>query len=143
MPAELAQHVIDGTNLIYFEWELTGDKLIRWRYLDDVVRMLFVERGPLLREYFPSLQWVARNRTNLLHSVTEVKQLDRSRFSFARKSTVGLNGLELDFLVNWLETDRFPGGFQSLLITNQVPIQSKLIRRPQRSSSTNDIQIQK
>lgn len=121
MPPELLAHVRDGTNMIYFDWELTGGRLVHWRYLDDVYRLAFDNHGPRLGNT-PSLEWVARNLTNLSHSVTELRIAAPDRLAFARKSTVGLTALEIDLLANWLELPEFPCGLRTLMATNPVPI---------------------
>ena len=127
MPPELAGHIIQETNLIYYDWELTGEKLIHWRYLDDLSRLIFDVRGPLLRQESDSVQWMARNQTNLSLCVTEMKLVQTNRLAFARKSLIGLSALEIELLANWLETPEFPSGFQTLLVTNPLPVDVKRI----------------
>jgi hypothetical protein len=138
MPDELARHVLEGTNLVYFEWEITGQKVVHCRYLEDVCRLLFDERGPLLREEMASLQWLSCNLTNLSHCVSELRLENPGRLVFMRKSTVGLNALEIGALANLLEAPEFPYNFRSLLITNQLPVETPKVRRPNRpAGSTN------
>jgi hypothetical protein len=54
--------------------------------------------------------------------VTEVRLTGPSRLTFARKSTTGLTGLELDLLANWIERPDFPKGLTSLMATNPTPV---------------------
>jgi hypothetical protein len=120
MPPELAAHVLEASNLVYFNWELAGPMLVHWRYLDDVYRIVFDNQGPRLSGT-ASLQWCATNITNLFHAVTEVRLEQPNHLSFVRKSTVGLNSLELDALLNWLEMPQFPRGLGHLMDTNPAP----------------------
>lgn len=121
VPPELLNHILNGTNLVYFDWEITGRRLQHWRYLDDVYRIVFDAHGPLLLFDSPSLQWMAANLTNLSHSVTELKTEGPNRLAFARKSSVGCTALELNLLANWLGMPTFPSDLSSILKTNGAP----------------------
>ena len=121
MPPELVSHVTEGTNLVYFDWEITGRRLQHVRYLDDTYRIVFDKHGPLLTDAV-SLDWIQANLANLAHSTTEIRLADENRLSFARKSTIGLTATEIDFLANWLEQPAFPGGFLTCMATNPTPV---------------------
>jgi hypothetical protein len=73
--------------------------------------------------------------TNLSFSVTEVKQLDAHRLNFARRSTLGLSGLELDLLANWIELPQFPRGLTSLMATNPTPVIRRTRPNPAQTNS--------
>jgi len=121
IPGELAQHIIEGTNAVYFDWEITGRRLSDWRYADDVYRIVFdADHAPRLKPDCASLRWVANVSTNLSHSVTELKLVDAHRCGFARKSSLGLTALELDILFDWFESPEFPGGFRKVLVPDQT-----------------------
>ena len=124
MPGELAQHIQSITNLIYFDWEETGQRIIHWRYFDDAARILFDDRGPRLTKTL-ALDWIACCATNLSYSTTELRVEGACRISFARKSAMGFSALELNFLANWAETADFPGGIHNLAITNALPVAPK------------------
>jgi hypothetical protein len=121
MPPELLEHIVQQTNLVYFDMEFTGKRIVHWRYLDDVYRIMSDAHGPRLG-YTASLDWIATNLDNLSYAVTEVKAADTKRLTFARKSTVGLSALELDLLANWIELPEFPDGLSTLLATNPTPL---------------------
>ena len=67
------------------------------------------------------MNWMLKNITNLSHSVTELRQLNPNQLELTRKSTLGLNAVELDILFNWIEMDDFPGGLSTLWKTNPAP----------------------
>jgi hypothetical protein len=121
MPPEFLNHMLEGTNLVAYDWELTGQRLPHWRYLDDVYRILFDLHGPRLSDT-RSLDWIAANLSNLSFAVTEVRETDNHHVSFARKSTVGLTALEINMLANWVELPNFPKGLSTLMATNPTPI---------------------
>ncbi len=122
LPATLNERIANETNLLALAWEFTGERLSLWRYFDDASRMTFdATHRPRLNRYMASIEWVANVRTNLEHSITEVRLADPARLTFARKATVGLTGWEINVLANWLELPQFPAGFQTLFATNSTP----------------------
>jgi hypothetical protein len=121
MSPEMANYIAQQTNLVCYEWEITGQRLIHWRFLDDVYRMAFDSHGPRLVDT-PSLAWFAHNVTNLMHSRTEIRQTGPTRLSIANRSTVGFNALQLNLAANWVELPQFPAGLGSILATNPVPM---------------------
>ncbi len=132
MPHELAQHIQDGTNLVYFDWEITGRRISDWRYADDVYHIIFDgDHAPRLRPDNLSLQWVANVSTNLSFSVTELRRLDARQLSFARKSSIGLTAFELDVLLDWLDSPEFPRGLEKVFIPDLTthPFRPRMHRR--------------
>jgi hypothetical protein len=121
MSPEMANYITQQTNLVCYEWEITGQRLIHWRFLDDVYRMAFDAHGPRLSDT-PSLAWFAHNVTNLMHSRTEIRQTGPNQLSIANRSRVGLNALQLNLAANWVELPQFPGGLGTILATNPVPM---------------------
>jgi len=127
MPPELRDHILEATNLAYFNWEVTGEMLLYWRYLDDVYRIAFDNSGPRLSGT-ASLKWLAANTTNFSHTVTEARLEAPTLVSFVRKSTIGVNSLELEALANWLELPQFPLGLSQIIYTNPAPSYTQLIK---------------
>jgi hypothetical protein len=128
MPAEIAAHIMNATNLVFYDLENTGERLVHWRYLDDTWRILSdASHSPRLRAGQPSLDWIANCYSNLLYSTSEVRIETPRTLTFARKSTIGLTSLEIETLANWIEMPSFPLGFDSLWQTSSVP--SVIMRR--------------
>lgn len=122
MPVELANHILQATNLVYFDWEITGQRLIHWRYLDDVAHISFdTAHTPRLLPMSPNLLWVSDVSSNLSHCVTEMKINGAHELNLARKSSIGLTSLEIDFLANWVESAEFPHDILSVLRKSQTP----------------------
>ncbi|HSU52978.1 MAG TPA: hypothetical protein VLT36_02835 [Candidatus Dormibacteraeota bacterium] len=127
MPPELVNRLLGDTNLVCLDWEVTGDSVVHWRYLDDVYRIIFDRHGPRLTDT-ASLRWFDNNLTNLSVAITEARLSSPTQLTFARKSTVGFTGLELDLLANWLELPQFPAGLGTLLATNAAPLPKTKLR---------------
>ena len=131
LPRELHDHINQGTNLLFFDWEFARETLPQWRYLDDVSRMIFDgSHASRLRGSTNTFQWLHANVTNLSHSVTELRQLSPQQLVLTRRSTLGVNALELDILLNWIEMPEFPRGMSTLWRTNPAPF------RPVRLTNT-------
>jgi len=108
-PPELLGQVYPRTNLVYYDWEVTQERLIQWRYLDDLTHIAIgPNHKPNLRTESTSVQWLGNISTNLGNSVTEITFVDNNRLGLERKSTLGLTGCELEWLANWLESREFP-----------------------------------
>lgn len=126
LPIQLHQHIVQATNLIFIEWELTSHTLPQWRYLDDAARMIFDESHvSRLGAHRESINWLLATMTNLSHSVTELRASSPSQIVFTRKSTLGLNAVELDVLLNWIVLPEFPQGMSSFWRTNPIPFKPK------------------
>jgi hypothetical protein len=91
----------DHANLIYYDWEMTGMRLQQWRLLSA---MLWSR--PRNTDSLESLQL----KNNLLGhlgnkigaTVTEITHSAPNELSIVRKGPLGLTGLEIILLVNWL-----------------------------------------
>jgi len=125
LPRELHDHINQVTNLLFFDWEFASETLPQWRYLDDVSRMIFDgSHASRLRGSTNTFNWLLANVTNLSHSVTDLRQTAPNQLVLTRRSTLGVNAVELDILVNWIEMPDFPGGMSSLWRTNPAPFRS-------------------
>ncbi|HEX5220535.1 MAG TPA: hypothetical protein VFZ59_13275 [Verrucomicrobiae bacterium] len=123
LPRELHDHINQGTNLLFFDWEFASETLPQWRYLDDVSRMIFDgSHASRLRGSTNTFNWLITNVTNLSHSVTDLRQTASNQLVLTRRSTLGVNAVELDILVNWIEMPDFPRGMSSLWRTNPAPL---------------------
>jgi hypothetical protein len=127
IPGPLLERLSGETNLLALGWEFTDERLSQWRYFDDASRIILdAAHRARLNRFMAGIEWIVRVKTNLHHSLTELRLSDPARLSFARKSTVGLTALETDVLVNWLELPQFPAGFQTMFATNSEP---RVVRR--------------
>jgi hypothetical protein len=110
-PVELWRELETVTNLVYYDWEVTG------ACADGLVSMTQVARNVLGRARLTgsaSLAWLQALYKKLTVSGTAIKVLDRSHLSFARTSTIGLTGTDLQMLADWLESPTFPIGVKTI-----------------------------
>ncbi len=113
LPPELLAQLTSRTNLVYYDWEITGDRLRQWRQLDLVLSMLTPDKLPQLPGLTAGPKWLAAlspldEKTLLGNSVTEIFATTPQDFTLRRTSHLGLTGFELVALVKWLESPGFP-----------------------------------
>jgi hypothetical protein len=91
------------TNLVYYNWELTGKRLQEWEILSRMIsnRSLGKNKDAIYKsdietEWFSSLARLVGN------TVTEITRSAPNELSVTRKAPVGLSALELVSLANWL-----------------------------------------
>jgi hypothetical protein len=109
------QEALSRTNLLYHDWEMTGERIEQWLYLGQFAR--FVSHKAQLPSGSPGVLWLKAIAPKLGASITDITQTGPNQLSFNRKSAVGFTGLELNLLADWLESPQFPIG----LYTFQAP----------------------
>ena len=98
---------LDRTNLAYYDWEITGERL---RLLTQLSQLsLMVTRHRQFDVHSAACKWLARVGPTLGNTVTEITQTAPNELSFTRKAPGGLTAVELTALANWLEATNFPG----------------------------------
>jgi hypothetical protein len=100
------------TNLVYFDWELTGQRVEPWLFITQMTRSL-LHRSQLAMDS-AGANWLGNIKQRLGESKTEISQTAPNQLSFTRKSTIGLTAPELHLLVDWLESPQFPAANYSL-----------------------------
>lgn len=100
MPAELLAQ-LQKPNLAFFEWEITSESWPNWNVLAQYNQILLgrAPNEPNARAH----RWMSSLTNQLGNAVTQVERQSPTRFTFTRKSDVGLNGLELVALTRWLD----------------------------------------
>lgn len=109
LPAPI--NFIQHTNLIYYDWELTGQLLTARLALLQTARQ--IGRAPQMATDSASLNWLGVLIPRLGPSETIVNQTGSNELAFHRKSTLGLTAIELHLLADWFESPRFPRGLHS------------------------------
>jgi len=112
-PAELLQQVLGLTNLVFYDWELTGARSDRWFYIGQFVR--YASYREQMQPEFASMGWLKAAAPKLGNCGTRVTLMSPNQLSFVRTSTVGFTALELHLLADWLESPEFPHGLHSLV----------------------------
>ena len=123
LPPEMLQEIAGRTNLVYYDWELTGPRIESLLYVGQFFRM--VSHKAQLPST-ASLAWLNVATTNLGNCVTEIVQTGPEQLSFVRTSSCGFSAIELHLVADWLESPQFPQGFYTLL----APPPTKMKPRP-------------
>jgi hypothetical protein len=107
-PPELYAQLLGRTNLLYYDWEITQNRVEDWRQLFTIYSMLAAYKPPGTND--PALVWLAdTNMTRCLgNSVTEVTIDSPRELRLTRTSSLGLSGFELVTLGRWLDNPAFP-----------------------------------
>lgn len=111
--SRLLDRISASTNLVYYDWELTGSRIESCLYLGQALRV--VSHHAQLPLENAGLQWLRAIEPRLGPSTTTITRTGPNQLSFFRKSTVGFTGAELQLLADWLESPQFPSGLSSLL----------------------------
>ena len=106
-----AQTALSQTNLVYHDWEMTGQRIDQWIYMGQFARLIFHKAQ--LPSGSPGLAWLQAIEPKLGLSLTDVIQTGPGQLSFTRKSGLGLTGVELNLLADWLESPQFPSGLHT------------------------------
>jgi hypothetical protein len=123
-PEDLYRQFLNRTNLLYYDWELTDQRVMHGKQLYQLSSMMSHRAIPSTNT--PSQRWISAAGRRLGNSVTEVAQTGPREFTLTRKSHVGFTGFELATLSVWLDSPGFPYDFQLPAVkrytgTNQPP----------------------
>jgi hypothetical protein len=111
--AELLNTVLGDTNLVAYDWELTGPRIDQWLHFGQLVRFaLHLAQVP---PKSASFAWLTALEHRLSGCVTAVTRTGPAQLSLVRRSELGFSAAELDWLADWLESPRFPRGLNTFL----------------------------
>ena len=105
-PAELFEQVLNRTNLLYYDWELTQERLAHGRQLFQLLDIIHYRR--IQSTNVLSQRWLLDLRPLMGNTITEVTLTSPKELSFVRKSNFGFTGFELALLARWLSSPGFP-----------------------------------
>ena len=135
-PPQALFHQITGpTNLVAYDWELTGTRVAQWLYFGQFFRYF------LLRAQLPpksaTVAWINALEYKLGNCGTSVTRTGPAQITLGRKSTMGLNAIELHLLCDWLESPRFPRGLNTIYGHPALPPGHKQPSRHGSGAQTN------
>jgi len=110
-PAGMIHDILSRTNLVYYDWEVTGPRVNTVLYLGQTARQ--IARCAQMPLNSASLNCLSVLWPRLGSSATIINLSAPNQLAFVRKSTVGFTALELHFLADWLESPQFPRGLHS------------------------------
>jgi hypothetical protein len=105
-PTGLLDDVLRRTNLVYYDWEVTGPRLVPVLSLARTVRL--VTQQPDLHADAVSLNCLSALIPRLGTSATIATRTGPAELSILRRSTIGFTAPELHLLAGWLESTNFP-----------------------------------
>jgi hypothetical protein len=111
-PAGLFVQITSPTNLVAYDWEMTGARVVQWLYFGQFFR-LFLDRGQL-PDKSASVAWINALEYRLGNCGTMVTRTGPAQLSVVRRSTMGLNSVEIHLLADWLESPKFPRGLNTI-----------------------------
>lgn len=106
LPDALLQQFVNGTNLVYYDWEITEARLTQWLQCATMLYMA-ANRVPIHNGTAP-YQWAVAIAPKLGNTVTQGELASADEIKVFRKSPVGLSGIELYLLFRWLDQKSFP-----------------------------------
>jgi hypothetical protein len=121
-PPELLHELDRHTNLVWYDWELTGERLETALNVGQLLR--FSLRKPQLPVDSTPMRWLKAVGPKLGNCGTVVTVAGPKELSLIRKSAFGLSALELHMICDWLLSPDFPSG----LHTTRAPY--TLFKRP-------------
>jgi hypothetical protein len=96
----LASQVSGRGDLVYYDWELTGQ---RSRQLRAVRQLLALALNKPMPTYeLPAHQWLLGVDKKLGNAITEVSLAGPRELKFVRRSDLGLSAVELIALFEWI-----------------------------------------
>lgn len=106
VPAQLFAQLGDRANLIYYDWELTSERLPQMNRLWQLIDI--ARERPGSDAELPTRTWVKAAAPLLGNSVTEITQTGPQEVTLVRKSEAGFTGFEMATLLRWIESPGFP-----------------------------------
>ncbi len=117
-PAALFQQLYGTPDLVWYDWERTGECADTLGQLAQMARHLFSKAR---LTHTAGIEWLIAASPKLGPAVTGIRAPGPNRLLVSRTSTVGLTGVELQVFIDWLESPEFPRGLHTLLAVPQPP----------------------
>jgi len=108
-----------STNLVYYSWEETRERLVPWLVIGQNARAL-LRCSPFPLDS-PAAVWLGGLGMRLDTTETTVTRTGPETLELERKSSIGLTAPELHLLADWLESPTFPFGLHSTRVAPQPP----------------------
>lgn len=134
-PQGLFYQITGPTNLVAYDWELTGTRVGQWLYFGQFFRY-FLNRAQLPPKS-STVAWINALEYRLANCGTAVTRTGPSQITLTRRSTMGLNAIELHLLCDWLESPRLPRGLNTIYGHADPPPGHKQPSRRSAGAQTN------
>ena len=112
-PDSLMTQFKTDSNIILYDWEASQATTYALIQVSQATRFVFgLNRLSMTNN--PALPWIVAISHKLGTSGTTIRLSSPTSVSFTRSSTIGLTGLEIHLLAEWLESPSFPKGMFSV-----------------------------
>jgi hypothetical protein len=92
--------VTSRTNLLIYDWELTGPRFLQIRPVAQVLPMAVNKPIPEYRD--AGNQWIFSIVSKLQNAITEVAMVNPRELSLVRRSDLGFSAFELWAMLQWV-----------------------------------------
>ena len=106
IPKAMLDEFTGKDGLVYYNWEITGQRLEKWNLLIQFAAILSDRREQLVNDT-PGIAFLTALGPKLGNTITDAV-IDGNRLTIIRKSHLGLSALELALLTRWIDNPRFP-----------------------------------
>ena len=106
IPNELLSEFINKDNLVYYNWEITGQRLAKWNLLIQFAAILSDQREQLVNKT-KGISFITSLYSKLGNTITDAT-LNSNKLTITRKSHLGLSALEIALATRWLDNPQFP-----------------------------------
>ena len=106
LPDEVLAELNGRTNLVYYDLEMTGNRIPQWQNLSQLPDL--VSGKNFLKISATGEKFLAVLAQKCGNTVTEAILAKPNELLVERKSDVGFTAVELVFLVHWLDSTNFP-----------------------------------
>jgi hypothetical protein len=111
-PKELLSQIAGKDSLLYYHWEITEERLNQARHLHQLLQIIKHPEEPSAADKPPKpirgRKWLEAVASRLGNTVTEITVHSPRELRLQRTSHIGLTGLELLLLTEWLDSPQFP-----------------------------------
>ncbi len=107
-PPELLEQLAADPKLVYYDWEITGERIKFWRNCFILYSIVGLGNPVPERAFHKFLGTIAPKLDN---TVTEVAMSGPAQLTLTRKSPLGFSAPELLFFARWLDSTGFPLAF--------------------------------
>lgn len=108
IPKELLNQFIGRTNIMYYDWELTQERVVHWLQIYQLLPIF--TSVPQVLESSPGQKWILKIAPELGDCATEIALTKPAEVTITRRSPIGFTGFELVQLARWFDSTNFPYG---------------------------------
>ena len=105
-PDGLFSQLNSRENIVYYQWEITQDRISSYKTLLQFVSFIFQKTQSNAKD--ATFRWLTALEPKMGNAVTLVTANEPTHLELIRKSQIGFTGLELTLLARWLESESFP-----------------------------------